>query len=451
MSKINLTSYGATQEVTGSCHLLNVDGFRLLIDCGLYQGDINNYFKNWEEFGFAAKNVDAVILTHAHLDHCGRLPKLIKEGFKGKIYTTPPTADLVAIVLADNLKIMAEKIAHTKYPPLYSSIDLANTNKKFLPVEYGQDCKINENISFTLHQAGHILGAAIVKLKISGKTIIFTGDIGSEDMPLVKNVEYFDQADYVIMESTYGDRLHAQVKDRNAVLLQAIQRVTTQNSTLVMSEFAIERAQDILKVLNDYYEKHLDFRVPVYLDSPMADVVTKIYKKYTSYFNDSVQDDLKRDRDIFDFPHLKITSESRFSKNINMAMPPKIILAGSGMADGGRIIHHLAQYAGDRKNYVLFMGFQVPGTLGHKFTTGAFDFSYNGKKVPIHCAVDQIDGFSAHADQAALMKWVGNFQNQPKIFIVHGNPEAMTVLAQKINTELKLQTTILLRQTSVDL
>jgi metallo-beta-lactamase family protein len=451
MSKINLTSYGATQEVTGSCHLLNVDGFRLLIDCGLYQGDINNYFKNWEEFGFAAKNVDAVILTHAHLDHCGRLPKLIKEGFHGKIYTTPPTADLVSIVLADNLKIMAEKIAHTKYPPLYSSIDLANTNKKFTPVDYDQNFKINENIAFTFHQAGHILGAAIVKLKVFGKTIIFTGDIGSENMPLVKDIEYFDQADYVIMESTYGDRLHTQVKDRDAVLLQAIQRVTTQNSTLVMSEFAIERAQDILKVLNDYYETHLDFRVPVYLDSPMADVVTKVYKKYTRYFNDSVQDDLKRDRDIFDFPHLKITSESRFSKNINMAMPPKIILAGSGMADGGRIIHHLAHYASDRKNYVLFMGFQVPGTLGHKFTTGAFDFNYNGKKVPIHCAVDLIDGFSAHADQAGLMKWVGHFQNQPKIFIVHGNPEAMTVLAQKINSELKLQTTILLRQTSVEL
>ena len=431
MPKITLTSYGATQEVTGSCHLLNVDGFRLLIDCGLYQGDINNYFKNWEEFGFSAKNVDAVILTHAHLDHCGRLPKLIKEGFKGKIYTTPPTAELVAIVLADNLKIMAEKIAHTKYPPLYSSADLVNTNKKFLPLDYGQNFKINENISFTLHQAGHILGAAIVKLKIFNKTIIFTGDIGSENMPLVKDVEYFDQADYVIMESTYGDRLHAQVKDRNAVLLQAIQRITAQNSTLVMSEFAIERAQDILKVLNDYYEKHLDFRVPVYLDSPMADVVTKVYKKYSSYFNDSTQDDLKRDRDIFDFPHLKITSEAKFSKNINTILPPKIILAGSGMADGGRIIHHLAHYASDRKNYILFMGFQVPGTLGHRFINGAFDFSYNGKKVPIHCAVDQIDGFSAHADQAGLMKWVSHFQNQPKIFIVHGNPEAMTTFAKK--------------------
>ncbi|MDQ5938736.1 MAG: metallo-beta-lactamase family protein [Patescibacteria group bacterium] len=451
MSKITLTSYGATQEVTGSCHLLNVDGFRLLIDCGLYQGDLNNYFKNWEEFGFSAKNINAVILTHAHLDHCGRLPKLIKEGFQGKIYTTPPTAKLVEIVLADNLKIMSEKIAHSKYQPLYSAADLSNTNKKFLPVEYGQNFKINDNISFTLHQAGHILGAAIVKLKIFGKTIIFTGDIGSENMPLVKDIEYFDQADYVIMESTYGDRLHAQVKNRDAVLIQAIQRVTAQNSTLVMSEFAIERAQDILKVLNDYYEKHLDFRVPVYLDSPMADVVTKVYKKYTSYFNDAVQDSLKRDRDIFDFPHLKITSESRFSKNINTAQPPKIILAGSGMADGGRIIHHLAQYASDPKNYILFMGFQVPGTLGHRFTSGAFDFSYLGRKVPIHCAVDQIDGFSAHADQAGLMKWVGHFQNQPKIFLVHGNPEAMTVLAQKINNELKLKADILLRQTSVEL
>lgn len=451
MPKITLTSYGATQEVTGSCHLLKVDGFRLLIDCGLYQGDLNNYFRNWEEFGFSAKNIDAVILTHAHLDHCGRLPKLIKEGFKGKIYTTPPTAKLVEVVLADNLKIMAEKIAHSKYPPLYSSADLANTNKKFLPVDYGQNFKINEDISFTFHQAGHILGAAIVKLKIFGKTIIFTGDIGSENMPLVKDIEYFDQADYVIMESTYGDRLHAQVKNRDAVLLQAIQRITAQGSTLVMSEFAIERAQDILKVLNDYYEKHLDFRVPVYLDSPMADVVTKIYKKYSNYFNDSAQDDLKRDRDIFDFPHLKITSEAKFSKNINTALPPKIILAGSGMADGGRIIHHLAHYASDPKNYILFMGFQVPGTLGHRFTSGAFDFSYNGKRVPIHCAVDQIDGFSAHADQAGLMKWVGHFQNKPKIFIVHGNPEAMNTLAQKINTELKFKAEILLKQTSVEL
>lgn len=451
MSKITLTSYGAAGEVTGSCHLLQVDGFRLLIDCGLYQGGEDNYFKNWEEFGFVAKNVDAVILTHAHLDHCGRLPKLVKEGFSGKIYTTPPTAKLTEIVLADNLKIMAEKIAHTKYQPLYTLADLQNTIKKFLPVDYGQNFKINENISFTLHQAGHILGAAIIKLKIFGKTIIFTGDIGAENMPLVKNIEYFDQADYVVMESTYGDRLHVHVKDRDAVLIQAIQRITRENSTLVMSEFAVERAQDILKVLNDYYEKHLDFRVPVYFDSPMADVVTKIYKKYSSYFNDQVQEDLKYDRDIFSFPHLQITSESRFSKNINTAMPPKIILAGSGMADGGRIIHHLARYAPNQKNYVLFMGFQVPGTLGHKFINGAFDFDYYGKKIPIHCAVDIIDGFSAHADQADLLKWLGHFQNKPKIFLVHGNPEAIQTFAQKIITDLKLSATPLARQTSVEL
>ena len=436
MPNIKLRSYGASGEVTGSCHLLTVGAYRLLIDCGLFQGPEENYLKNWAEFLFDPKSIDAVILTHAHLDHCGRLPKLYEYGYRGKVYATAPTIDLAKIVIDDSSVIMEAKARLKKLALLYSKNGIKKLYQNFTAINYYQKIKLTNEISFELKNAGHILGSSTVSIKAGDKTIVFSGDIGSTNMPLVKDIDYIESADYVICESTYGNRPHENTKDRNQKLIEALKRVTIKHSTLLITIFALERTQDILQVLNDYYETHLDFNVPVFLDSPMAAQATKIYKQNSSYLNQNAQDELKRDRDIFEFPHLKITNQVNQSKKINSVQPPKIILAGSGMMEGGRMLHHLSQYISDPKNHILFMGYQVPGTLGHHILSGAFDFDYQGQKIAIKASVEQIDGFSAHADKEALLQWLSSFKNPRKIILVHGDSQVMTDFAQSIKQKL---------------
>lgn len=436
---IKLTSYGGSQEVTGSCHLLNINGFRILIDCGLWQGGEENYLKNWDDLSFEANDIDAVILTHAHLDHCGRLPKLFANKYKGKIYLTPPTAKLARIILDDNLKITLEKSSELKLPVLYSPADLYKTYNSFEVVDYYKPTKLSSDINFTFHNAGHILGSAFVEIKTKDKSIVFSGDIGAENMPLVKDIDYLSSADWVVCESTYGDRLHEDLDSRDQKLIEAVQRVTQNQSTLMIAIFAIERTQDILEVLNNYYESHLDFKVPIFLDSPMASRATEVYEQHTNYFKDEVQEILKTDRNIFDFPHLTVTNQSRDSKKINSLPPPKIILAGSGMLEGGRMMHHMAHYANVAKNHLLLTGFQVPGTVGHKILNGATHFNYYNHSIQIKAMVDQIDGFSAHGDQAAMLKWLGAFGKSPqKILLTHGDGQAFEVFADKIKNQLGL-------------
>jgi metallo-beta-lactamase family protein len=450
MAKIKLTSFGACEEVTGSCHLLEIDNFKLLIDCGLFQGQWQNYLKNWDALGFKAKEIDAVILTHAHLDHCGRLPLLTQQGFKGKIYATAPTIKIAEIILADNQEILSYKATKNNLPTLYSKGDITKLQNLWRATEYYKNIKLADDISFKFYNAAHILGAAIVELKIADQTIVFSGDIGGEDMPLVKNIDYLEKADYLILESTYGNRKHEMINTREEKLLNAVKNITLNHSTLIISIFAVERCQNVLKVLNDYYESHLDFKVPVFLDSPMAATATKIYKQHLNLLNTEAQDTLKHDPDIFYFPHLKVTHNIRQSKKINHLAPPKIILAGSGMAEGGRLIHHLAHYINNAKNNILFMGFQVPGTLGHKITHGSFDFDYYSKKIPIKAVVDQIDGFSAHADQTALLKWAGGFKNKPKhILLTHGDKDVIAEFSDIIQAQLDISTQIMKNRETV--
>lgn len=441
--EIKLTSHGATEEVTGSCHLLNIDGYRILVDCGMWQGDWDNYIKNWDKFLFDPKNIDAVILTHAHLDHCGRLPKLYAHGYNGPIYATDATIDLAKIVIEDSYFIMDEKAWRKKMPKLFGASDMNKAFKSFVSLNYYQKQTLTPEVSFKLHNAAHILGSSTVEIRAGNKTIVFSGDIGGQNMPLVKDIDIIDQADYVICESTYGDRSHQDTKTRDSDLLRAVQRATLNHSTLLITIFAIERTQDILKVLNDYYESHLDFAVPVFLDSPMAAEATRIYKKHLDYLNPAAQDDMKHDRDIFDFPHLKITNNIRQSKEINHISPPKIIMAGSGMMEGGRMLHHLSQYISDRRNNILFMGFQVPGTLGYKILNGAFDFDYYGKKIPVKAVAEQIDGFSAHADQDALLRWLKGFAKPKKILLSHGDKRVLQKFAIMIKDKLGFETEII--------
>jgi len=437
--KIKLTSYGAAGQVTGSNHLLSIDGFNILIDCGLFQGDHESYLKNWNAFDFDARDIDAVVLTHAHLDHCGRLPRLIAQGYRGKIYCTPATAELAEVVLEDNLHIMAEKAAYEKLPALYSAKDIQTTRERWKHLNYYQTFSLSEKINLTLFNAGHILGSSMAMIETDNKKILFTGDLGAKNMPLVKDADEIKQADYVILDSTYGDRVHEQTKVRDQRLLDHVQKITIKNSTLVISVFAIERTQDILKVLNDYYEKHLDFKVPVYLDSPMAESATQVYSKYQDQLNQKSQDTLRHDNDIFSFPHLHIMRTVNDSKKINSVPAPKIIVTGSGMAEGGRILHHLAHYAPNKNDHILFMGFQVPGTLGHSLTSGAFDFDYFGKKVKVAATIEKQDGFSAHADQSDIIDWLNNFSIKPKkVFLAHGDQTALDSLQTMLKKKLSI-------------
>ncbi len=449
MPKIKLTSFGAAEEVTGSCHLLEIDNYKILVDCGLFQGSDENYLKNWEAFAFKTKEINAVVLTHAHLDHCGRLPLLTKNCYQGKTYTTPATSQLAELIMVDNQAILAEKAKEKNLPLLYTASDVKKMIDSWETVNYYHEKKITNEISLKFYHAGHILGAAIVEIKIKDrqkgteKIIVFSGDMGGEDMPLVQNVDYLTKADVVVMESTYGNREHENKKNREQKLLTAVKEVTIKNSVLIISIFAMERAQDVLQVLNDYYESHLDFRVPVYLDSPLATKATKIYRQHLNLLKPEVQDLLKHDRDIFTFPHLKITPQQRDSQKINSAPNPKIILAGSGMAEGGRLTHHLARYIDNPNNHILFMGFQVPGTLGHKLTHGAYDFDYYGKTIKVKAVVDQIDGFSAHADKNQLLKWLGSFQSKPQVYLSHGDKAIMEEFIPIIKQELDLNAKIL--------
>lgn len=448
MPKITLISYGAAAEVTGSCHLLQIGSYKLLIDCGFFQGPEENYRRNLDDFPFDSRSINAVILTHAHLDHCGRLPRLYALGYQGPVYTTPPTAELTEIVLADNYQIMKEKSEKYQGAPAYSLLDLKKLKTNWQTIDYYQEHKLKPNISFKLYNAGHILGSAIVEIKAEDKTIIFSGDLGAKNMPLVQDRDYLDTADYLILESTYGDRDHLDSSEREKKLLTAVQQTVIKNSVLLISLFAIERTQDILAVLNNYYEKHLDFPVPVYLDSPMALAATHVYRRYQNYLNPRAQAELAVDKNIFNFPHLKITSEISESKNINLTTGPKIILAGSGMAEGGRIIHHLARYAPNPQNDILFMGYQVPGTLGYKLLNGATDFDYFGKIVPVEASVEPIDAFSAHAGQSELLDWLAHFKKQPLVFLNHGDKKILSDFSEKIQKTLSLSTQILLpRQT----
>ncbi|MBP9802545.1 MBL fold metallo-hydrolase [Patescibacteria group bacterium] len=455
MPKIKLTSFGAAEEVTGSCHLLEIDNYKILVDCGLFQGSHDNYLKNWEAFAFKTKEINAVILTHAHLDHCGRLPLLAKNGYQGKTYTTQATSQLAELIMIDNQAILAEKAKEKNLPLLYTASDVKKMLESWELVSYYHEKKITNEISLKFYQAGHILGAAIVEIKIKNpkngteKIFVFSGDLGGEDMPLVQSVDYPDKADVVVMESTYGNREHENKANREQKLLTAVKEVTIKNSVLIISIFAMERAQDVLQVLNDYYENHLDFRVPVYLDSPLATKATKIYRQHLNLLKPEVQDLLKHDRDIFTFPHLKITPQQRESQKINSSPNPKIILAGSGMAEGGRLVHHLARYIDNPNNHILFMGFQVPGTLGHSLTNGAYDFDYYGKNIKVKAVIDQIDGFSAHADKTQLLKWLGHFQNKPQVYLSHGDKAIMEEFIPTIKETLDLNAKILKNKESV--
>lgn len=434
---MKLTFTGGAGQVTGSCYLLEEGGGKILIDCGLNQGDKFSEEENYESFGFKPSEIDAVFVTHSHIDHIGRIPKLVKEGFKGTIYSTAPTKDEAYELLLDARHLMEKEIPQGK-PMLYEISDIDDARDHWKTLHYHQLFKIKD-FEIELYNSGHVLGSASVKVTAGGKSVVFSGDLGNIPAPLVKDTEYIPKADYALVESTYGNRVHESVLERKSILEDLIEDTFKSKGTLMIPAFAMERTQELLFELNDLVENKRIPRVPIFIDSPLAIKLTEVYQKYTGdkeFFDTEALMLMKNGGDIFNFPGLRFTLTKEESKEINQVLPPKIIIAGSGMSNGGRILHHEIRYLPDEKSTLLIVGYQSAGTLGRRILDGAKSVRIMGQDVAVRCRTKAIGGYSAHADQPLLLKWVGSMKDGiKKVFVVQGEPDQSQPLADKIRDD----------------
>lgn len=438
---MKLSFFGAAKNVTGSRYLLEPRGIRILVDCGMYQ-ERDYRGRNWEDFPVRPSSIDMVLLTHAHVDHCGFLPKLVKDGFHGKIYCTSATAEIAEIVLLDSAKLQIEDAKYKKkrhkkegrtgpYPlvPLYDEEDAKDTIKLFEKVSYNKTKNIAKGIEATFYDAGHILGSSMIKLKVKEgeeeRSILFSGDIGRPDKVILRDPTLFEEADYVIMESTYGNRYHQDIRDIDDNLEEVINETHRAGGNIVIPSFAIERAQELLYELNSLF---MERRIPpllVFVDSPMANKVTKVFSNHPELFDEEMKEMVEVNHSPFSFRNLKVVNTVQESKAINNIRGTSIIIAGSGMCTGGRIKHHIANNITNPDSTLLFVGYQAVGTLGRIILDGVKEVRLFGKNFPMKMAVRRIEGFSAHAGKQELFDWVTHLKKNPqKVFITHGEEEA---------------------------
>lgn len=449
---IKLTFLGAAQNVTGSRYLLEANGLRILVDCGLYQ-ERGLRARNWEPFHIPPYTLKAVLLTHGHLDHCGLLPKLVREGFKGKIYGTPATSEIAHIVMMDAAHIQEEDAAfkqkrHQKerrqgpYPeiPLYTTEDAQAVLAYFSPVNYHQPINIGEGVEATFYDAGHILGSAMIKVTVSQnseqRAIIFSGDIGRWKTPILLDPTVFNEADYILMESTYGDRLHGDRESIDELLAEIINTTHQAGGNILIPSFAVERSQEVLYYLNDLLVQDRIPHLTVFMDSPMAISVTRVFENHPELFDEDMRDRIRRHESPFDFQGLKMTGTIQQSKAINHIRGTVIIIAGSGMCTAGRIKHHLIQNISRPESTILFVGYQATGTLGRLIVDGEKKVRILGEYYPVKARIVKIDGFSAHADRDELWRWISALRQPPRhLFITHGEPVTTHHFAEFLNSK----------------
>jgi len=443
---------GATRTVTGSKFLVEHNGKKLLLDCGLYQGPKELRLRNWEGLPFGEVEVDAIVLTHTHLDHAGYTPLMTKRGFLGPIYATPPTAELLKILLPDAAHLAEEEAfyankegfsKHKPALPLFNQADAQEAIGRLRRVPYDEWHDVLPGFAARFHRVGHILGSAIIRVEAEGKTVVFSGDLGNSPAPIIQPTEKLSSADYCLIESTYGNRLHEGLGDRQRDLESAIESTVKDGGVLMIPAFALERTQDILFHLNELFEKGRVPKVPVFIDSPLAIKLTAIYRKYENHFNKEVLK-LERDGDdIFNFPGLHFTLTTEQSKEINNVPAPKIIMAGSGMSNGGRILHHEMRYLSDPKSTILFVGYQTVGSMGRQILNGAKSVRIFGEEIPVRCRVKEISAYSAHADQGQLLDWLKPLRlSLKKVFVVQGEEGASEVLAGKIRDNYAIEAVV---------
>ncbi len=459
---------GATRTVTGSCFYVDTGEFKFLVDCGAFQGDDETDKLNYEPFPFDPSQLDAVFLTHAHFDHSGRIPILVKQGFKGKIIGTQPTRDLVRVVLLDAAKIQQEEYErwqakskmesggenlaaqgslYEQRKPLFSEEDVEAMFESFEIYPYGSSVNIHNNVEFRMRDAGHILGSAMFEFWIKTtegreRKLVFSGDIGQPGARIVKDPDLVREADYVICEATYGNRLHKSKDETILEFLSILKQAKEENANVLIPSFAIERTQEILYEINLFVENKILENIEVYLDSPMASKATQIFKQYPTFYDDDARRLLEKGDDPFNFPGLMITESAEESKRL-INKKGVVIIAGSGMCTGGRIVHHIKNNIENENTHMIFVGYQVDGTLGRQLVDRKEEVRVMGQNLQVKAKIHTLGGFSAHGDQRDLRYWLRGFGHSPKkIFIVHADEEIGIGFGTNIKSELGVEVDI---------
>ena len=464
---MKITFLGATKTVTGSNYLVEAAGKKFLIDCGMWQGKAELEEENYQEFEFNPAEIDFMLLTHAHIDHSGRIPKLYKEGYRNKIYAHKATCDLCALMLPDSGHIQEQESewknrkrmrkGEEAREPLYTAEDALRCLEIFEPVKYDEIIDITPEIHARFNDAGHMLGSSIIELWVEedGKRIktVFTGDLGNNDIPLLNEPTIIEDTDYLVMESTYGSRLHMRNDNKAEDFLNIVSETLDNGGTVVIPSFAVGRTQEILYEINKLKDIRKDeefrrkyktlMRVPVYVDSPLAISATEVFKENMDLFDEDTQKEISKGENPLEFPGLKFTMTADESKALNEDPTPSIIISASGMCDVGRIKHHLKHNLWNPKSTILFVGYQAPGTLGYNIVNGAKKVKIFGEEIAVNARIEYIEGYSGHADQEGLMNFIYSFIEKPKhIFLVHGEKESQEVLKNKIEEETSLPVTI---------
>ena len=465
---MKITFLGATRTVTGSNFLVEGAGKKFLVDCGMWQGKAEQEMENSQEFEFNPLEIDFMLLTHAHIDHSGRIPKLYKEGFRNKVYAHKATCDLCTLMLPDSGHIQETEIewknkkrkrkGEDPIEPIYTAEDAVRCLEIFEPVQYDQIIEITPEIHVRFNDAGHMLGSSIIEVWVKeGEKVtktVFTGDIGNNDIPLLSPPTMIEDTDFLVMESTYGSRLHMRNDEKAQIFLDVVSETLDNGGTVVIPSFAVGRTQEILYEINklkDEYGDDEEFRrkyktimkTPVYVDSPLAISATEVFRENTELFDEETKEEIMRGDNPLEFPGLKFTKTADESKALNEDQTPSIIISASGMCEVGRIKHHLKHNLWNPKSTILFVGYQAPGTLGYSIVNGAKTVKIFGEEIAVNARIEYIEGYSGHADQELLMNCIYSYIKKPKhIFLVHGEPESQDILADKIEEETKIGVTI---------
>ena len=465
---MKITFLGATRTVTGSNFLVEGAGKKFLVDCGMWQGKAEQEMENSQEFEFNPSEIDFMLLTHAHIDHSGRIPKLYNEGFRNKVYAHKATCDLCTLMLPDSGHIQETEVewknkkrkrkGEEPIEPIYTAEDAVRCLEIFEPVQYDQIIEITPEIHVRFNDAGHMLGSSIIEVWVKeGEKVtktVFTGDIGNNDIPLLSPPTMVEDTDFLVMESTYGSRLHMRNDEKAQIFLDVVSETLDNGGTVVIPSFAVGRTQEILYEINklkDEYGDDEEFRrkyktimkAPVYVDSPLAISATEVFRENTELFDEETKEEIMRGDNPLEFPGLKFTRTAEESKALNEDQTPSIIISASGMCEVGRIKHHLKHNLWNPKSTILFVGYQAPGTLGYSIVNGAKTVKIFGEEIAVNARIEYIEGYSGHADQELLMNCIYSYIKKPKhIFLVHGEPESQDVLADKIEEETKIGVTI---------